>query len=1104
MLNTSQYVPFFVKYLILYYHLTQNELNRPLKDKVIEYQISQTTITKYRQNTIDDITLKKIEFGDKYIGIIYRRKGESTLNKEDFKYLLWVISKAKYDKLINDIIIILSNSSSIPIRMIEIKTYLTKLETIDNDFVRFVYDINKTNNDDIMTILKSGIEYVKDKEQPKHGLEALVHAFGFLGNDCLHLKINENLMYRNVVDKDRYMSYYSRSIGFETMLNMLNTDPNYYYNSIINSYINIGWRFIFLDNMYRKMEQQIQSGGGKMVTTKKLKSVPEYKKKIYKEMQQSELTVKDYNKMVNLIDFDLLVKNISSYLDNKPNEELYNLLHNFDKLTNIDNLHTGCIQISTQINNIYNKNKMALIFGSINIARVINNIRHSNKFDVFINKGNMPVNQSSQFEKELDKMDVVDNVFGSYSKTDVETYPKLAQLHQDRYDNVVLINQSTIYVKYPTFFVISEMPRMMMKLILGLSILKDKGNMLIYIKASYKYPMLEQYLDIIDTMFKTVEYERLSFNRYNAVIHCHNFDRTKYEVYKPELDKLMIQLGDYIIDKKDYGDILGNYMFYKDENNKEGKDVEVAYKIKSKIPSSKVAAKLADTMELQYYDYLNYVDYMMIQHTPLTNDRTRELFNKLVYDYVINIVKFFEQNKVPYNKYYLSLLDDYYKDIMRNMMVLSSNINVHLINYPSRSISLKRSRSITKRDKRSKTKSIVSPKTFLTKITGKNGAYVYDDFDTTMNRLRYVKNTRTMMIDGYNNNKYKTITRISEDFTRGISIYLQKRFKVNPVPSNAFTKLWEIYYQFNLVPNKKTIKMFHLAEAPGQFIKATEYYISKKCPRNEKYLWKANSLNPFNKKVTDRFGTALFRDDYGLIKKHRQNWIWGEDDTGDITSSDNVRWYREYIHKWAEKDKVDVVTGDGGLEITASTTDLQRLDYAQFLLAAATNSIGGSCIIKTFTPFLGSKPETRKASGFFVGLTFLYSLLYRNVYLTKPYTSRPTSGEYYVVGKGFVGLSDNALDKLLKILDNFTENQTFFNKGDIPDRFIMQTVKFIEQMADLNIRSIERQMFFVSCSNDKDKIISNKTNCDYYLNPKNLEEIHLERYKKWVNTFGFR
>ena len=60
------------------------------------------------------------------------------------------------------------------------------------------------------------------------------------------------------------------------------------------------------------------------------------------------------------------------------------------------------------------------------------------------------------------------------------------------------------------------------------------------------------------------------------------------------------------------------------------------------------------------------------------------------------------------------------------------------------------------------------------------------------------------------------IKRVVEDFTKGVNVYLHQNFKLKIRPSNAFVKLWEMYVQFSLVPNKQTIRMFHLAEAPGQ------------------------------------------------------------------------------------------------------------------------------------------------------------------------------------------------------------------------------------------------------------------------------------------------
>jgi hypothetical protein len=848
-----------------------------------------------------------------------------------------------------------------------------------------------------------------------------------------------------------------------------------------------------------------QSGGAEIITTKKIHSLPEFKKEIYENIKKNDHTYEDYLKIISLIDLNLLVPNVDKFLNGKPNDNIYNLLHNFNKLTNIDNLHTSDLQISVQINSIYNNGSMALITSIINPIILIDKMSNSNPFDVFLNKDNSSTTQIKQFHTELKDIKVIENIYGGYDKEDTDTYPELMEKYKNSYNNVAIINSNTAFTHYPVIFNVAELPRMFMKLVLGLSLLHNKGNMYIYMKVSFKYPLLIQYFDILNHVFKTIEYERLKFNRYNVVIHCQNFDRKKFENNETEFKKIMTQMPKYIINTKEYENVQ-NGLYYKTKSTNQN-NTDIAYKMKTKIPSCQISEKLADSLESFYMDHINYIDYMMSVHMPLTEEKITYFMNNLVYEYVMDLVKFFEENKIPYNKYYLSLLDNYYENIIRNVYSFTNNINIQLINYPKRSISLKRSRSLTKNNKSTKTKSlnIKNPKEYLSKIDGNNNPYSYDGFEPAIKKLEYVKRTRKDIMKQNNNEKENNkVTRIVEDFTRGISLYLYNRFKLDIVPSNAFTKLWEIYTHFDMVPNNKEIRMFHMAEAPGQFIKATEYYIKQKCPNNKKYLWKANSLNPKNNEVTKKYGTALFRDDYGLIKKFKQNWIWGTDNTGDITKPDNIKWYSQYLKKWADKNKIDIVTGDGGLELDRATIELQKLDYGQFLLAAATCSVGKHCVIKTFTPFMGNKKETIESGGFFVGLLFLYSLLYKNVYLVKPYTSRPTSGEYYIVGKNFVGLPDFALDKLLEILDNFKLNQTFFDQNVIPKSFVEQTIKFNEQMSDYNTQTIERQLFFLSCSQDKSKVVANKTNCTYYLEPKNLMEIHQERYKKWVQMFKFK
>jgi hypothetical protein len=849
------------------------------------------------------------------------------------------------------------------------------------------------------------------------------------------------------------------------------------------------------------MKSKQYGGAKKLIATKNLFKLTEFKK-INNRFE--DFNYDDYNKIITLTDPILLIQNINTYT--KKHKNLANILNNFYNIINIDNLYTGTLETSITINNIYNK-KMLLLIPSINIIRVINKISNSNKFDVVLDKGIL----SSKYDSEVNKMDVVNNVHGSYSKTAKETYPELTKELNEKYDNVVLISSSVIHLTYPSIYNFCQLPEMLAKIILGMSALKKDGNLFCHMKVGLEYPLLKQILDLLVYCFESVEYENLKYRKASFMLHCNKLNKNKYNKLKPELDSLLDILDNYIIDQNNYKNIISQSetngkMFYPvDKPDISTDKYDILYKINIDIPSSKTGAQITKLIEGVFIDELNNINYKMSIYLPLNEQKILNILNKTAYVYTANVVNFLEQHHIPYNKYYLSLIDDYYEDIITNIYSLTNNINIHLIAYSN--ASKIKSRSITKHTRQTRnkhSKSIKSPKDYLHHIDGKSNPYTYSGFNSSIKQLEYVKQTRRQLMNTYDANGMKKIIRVVEDFTRGISLYLYKRFKTDIIPSNAFTKLWEIYHYFDLVPNKKHIRMFHLAEAPGQFIKATEHYIKKNCPKNEKYLWKANSLNPFNKEVTKKYGKALFRDDYNLIKKNKQNWIWGEDTTGDITRSQNVRWYRQYLKKWANDGPIDIVTGDGGLELDCQMIELQKLDYGQFLLAAATSSMGKHCAIKTFTPFMGNRPETFNAGGFFVGLLFLYNLLYRDVYLFKPYTSRPTSGEYYIIGKRFIGLPDFALEKLLTILDNFKINQPFFKEGVIPDSFVKQTYKFIEQMSSLNSQTIERQNFFLSCVNDDDDVVSKKTNCKFYLNPDNLSKIHEARYRKWVKLFDFK
>ena len=378
----------------------------------------------------------------------------------------------------------------------------------------------------------------------------------------------------------------------------------------------------------------------------------------------------------------------------------------------------------------------------------------------------------------------------------------------------------------------------------------------------------------------------------------------------------------------------------------------------------------------------------------------------------------------------------------------------------------------------------------------------------------------------------------SEDFTRGIRAFLDARYKHLPINlSNGFVKLWEILHTFKLmeISNKyknnsvvsKSFNVFHIAEAPGQMILCAKYYAEKKQPNITDYDWRGNSLNPFNYEVKKKYGGAL-RDDYKLMRNNPKKWLWGADNTGDITKVKNIKWFKHYIYtKWLnekvqkdkdtnnDNDKLDLMIGDGGLGTdTNSIFDLQKLDLAQVINVIACSSIGGSCVIKHFTSYMIDNPETIEATSFFISFIYLYYICFEEVNLFKPYTSDATSGEFYVIGKGFKGIEDNDLEKLFTILNKFKQNHAIFPRDALPDTFINQIYNFLELMINYNIKGYEKQNLLLKCYKET-KVMKGKKyshtsintitsiHCDPFLNEDKLKEILIPRYNQWIKINEF-
>lgn len=384
--------------------------------------------------------------------------------------------------------------------------------------------------------------------------------------------------------------------------------------------------------------------------------------------------------------------------------------------------------------------------------------------------------------------------------------------------------------------------------------------------------------------------------------------------------------------------------------------------------------------------------------------------------------------------------------------------------------------------------------------------YHYDDFNEMQDKVNDIEKIN----DNIKNNhipelKIKMINKILDGYARGVSEFISTKFKKLPNRvSNAFCKLWELYnIDKSLFPLKPNPKIFNIAEAPGQWIFVNNHYykknyIEKHKGSNYEIEWVANTLNPKHSKNIEIFGDDIFSDDYGFLKKYPDRWIYGKDNTGDITIVENQIWYREYAKNFGN---IDLVTNDAGLPPNLDLLLLQKLDFAVLCMILGVSSKGCNCVSKHFLSYLPTKEESYKATGLFVNTLYLYYLFFEEFSMVKPLTSSPNSGEFYVIGKNFKGITEEQHDKLLKVLKNFEKNNCFFDMNDIPKKFVDKVLNFNTELSNLIIKQGNEKTKLFNCyfKTDKDK----EELCNSLLDINIMKQVNYSRFMNWISNNKF-
>lgn len=285
------------------------------------------------------------------------------------------------------------------------------------------------------------------------------------------------------------------------------------------------------------------------------------------------------------------------------------------------------------------------------------------------------------------------------------------------------------------------------------------------------------------------------------------------------------------------------------------------------------------------------------------------------------------------------------------------------------------------------------------------------------------------------------------DLFRQTKYSLKKKTNAQNI-SNAWLKMYELIHQFGLI-KKGQNKVVHFDNAafPGSFILATNHY-AKTIGKVKNLFWFGSSWIGYNDE--NRSTGELLEDKYKMYKKYPKRWLMNEQFDGNVNEIKNQMYWKDKL-----KNTVDLYSSDLGFE-TGENNDYTKQEYShvqpnvgQILTGLLTLRKGGNLVTKQYTFF---DPLN-------ISLYAVLTNLFKEVYISKPITSRPPNSETYVIGKGFLGpFKEGTLeDKLLKLVVNKIEN---FDRKPLVYKKCLSKI-FLKSVNEASTQLFERQIKYI-------------------------------------------
>jgi 23S rRNA U2552 (ribose-2'-O)-methylase RlmE/FtsJ len=365
----------------------------------------------------------------------------------------------------------------------------------------------------------------------------------------------------------------------------------------------------------------------------------------------------------------------------------------------------------------------------------------------------------------------------------------------------------------------------------------------------------------------------------------------------------------------------------------------------------------------------------------------------------------------------------------------------------------------------------------------------------TKNAMSITNNLQTKNKFYYVVNPFEHVISNYEDSLKNLTkVYLGIKEDTPEILSRAFYKLWEILFLFG-VADKKVLTYAALAEGPGAFIQAVINYRQKLIgniskdkifgvtihPEKGKYIEMGKQFLGFYNKQTP--GLIQIHDTVPTSEasKHKAK------DNGDITQVKTISLFKKDIEK--SKTYADLVTADGGFDWDDENYQEQegyQLILGEIIAALRVQAKGGSFVLKIFETF--TIPSIK--------LIYLLSSFYEETYIYKPFFSRASNSEKYVVCKGFKFEQNKALDNKIKSLEKVLEgmNSMKFVFDIYPDLDL--SAEYLDKFTFMNIKIANPQQIMIN------EIVKYIKENNYFGEKYHMfREKQIEATKWWVSNF---